>query len=35
VIDNISKFNDYIAPEELKLPSTTTSLEKDLNVRKL
>ncbi|CAB3983050.1 neurofibromin isoform X4 [Paramuricea clavata] len=32
VIDNISKFNDYIAQEELRLPSTTTSLEKDLNV---
>lgn len=34
VIDNLGKFNDYISPEELRLPSTTTSLEKDLTVSK-
>ncbi|XP_046839575.1 neurofibromin-like isoform X2 [Xenia sp. Carnegie-2017] len=32
VIDNLSKFNEFISWEELKLPSTTTSLEKDLTV---
>lgn len=32
IIDNLGKFNEYIDPDELKLPSSTTALEEDLNV---
>ncbi len=34
MVDSLSRFSDFLNPEELKLPSSTTSLEDDLKVRK-
>ena len=32
IADSLSKLHDYIAPEELQLPTSTLSLEEDLKV---